>query len=411
MGSSCTCVLVLAALASVSAETSSRVDRAHWVAAFKESAQTAEQAASTKLQPAPLRVLETFKAAASRAADLASAAERKHRSAVSAIQTLQGKGKPLTQALVRAYEETGGVAAAAGASAITAQLRARADYGPNSRLLPLATACFTAVGISEKLTKGGSATSTPKTYAYRVCPFANVSQREVLPDEWSRAEDASKGIVPEVAAAVGADGGVRAAALANRSAGSLTMLGMWRGWVAHSDLLSHYADGLTGPTSGAEDARVGLALPPSSDGTDGALYFEGVDGGCSSGGMRAQRRSWVLLTCPAALRRAVELDVLYPEGWPSAAAAWGEEEGADAAVLTDGPSLTQRVLGALHPFLPTRFLPRRLNGGWEEGGSVLHVAEDSLCQYIAWVGHAAACTRRGAKMLKAAASAEREKGA
>lgn len=367
----------------------------------------------------------------------------------------QSAGRRLTAPLVRAYEEAAALAALAGAHAGSAAAAARADYGGRAaRYLPLAGACADSGPVGEGILRGGSTTVTPKTYSYVVCAFANVTQREVGAAAWAAAEAAAKagsgggsgaGVVGELA--VAPDGAVASPPPAPPARDPPPQLvGLFRGWVAHRDLAAHFAAGLSrlgrDPLPASPDVLVSAdALPRGPDGEPepAALFYEGVEP-CASGAMRARRRTWVLLTCGDAigtgggggggtyggggggggvdLGDATSIDAAAPWGFRALATGrgWGPRGGSnDTAGAVDGgggggPSLVERMLRAAHPSVPARFVPRRLNARAAGGGPlrVLHVAEDGLCNTIAWAAAAAACDRAaagGARRLASAAAA------
>ena len=196
--------------------------RAYAAAADKGAAATAK----AMLKPDRARALyESLHRELDAAVKRAQALERQLQSEGQRLQAMHSARKPISAGALAAFQRQQEAYRASSAGALQLQAAASVDFGPNRRLLTLlAAGCAVSAPLNEKRTKGGSTTSTPKTYAYVVCPFANVTQVEVAPDGWLRAEAASRGEAAAAAAAeegvasVGADGAVESLPAAGATA-------------------------------------------------------------------------------------------------------------------------------------------------------------------------------------------------
>jgi hypothetical protein len=324
------------------------------------------------------------------------------------VQQAQQQRRKVPRATRAAAEEAAARARAAASEAQTLANLARTDFGAGGRLAALAESsnlCVAAPALSEKVAKGGSTSSTPKRYAYVICPFRNVTQLEYKPDAWVRQEARAKGQEPEKGKGggddddneeedddgekegggtetveVGADGEQRTAAggaarKARKGSGSATtskggrtysnphLIGRWRGFIPLSGLADHFWGGLTkypGVESGAvEQARLRNEYKPRAALQNGALpkggawelsdvamLYEGDDT-CRSEDMVATRRTYVIHVCPGVG------GVPMPPADPGAM--WEEAEA--AAASTSPASEAAVTLAAAMPNLPRAFVP------------------------------------------------------
>lgn len=192
-----------------------------------------------------------------RKADSAAAALEKLRAKVSKLQaSLQKKAASAGSSqhklaaefssLQRAHQEMVQATAAAAAAARFAELAE--SGGAAAAALVAAAPCAQSSPVSEKDSKGGSTTSVPKRYAVRACFAGGAAQIEYLPDEWNRADAATK----EGAAAAAAGGKSKAsskkkAALPNRTwADGPTSLGTWIGFVPLELAGQQFSAGIVG---------------------------------------------------------------------------------------------------------------------------------------------------------------------
>lgn len=265
--------------------------------------------------------------------------------------------KHFSQREMLAFEALQGRAQVAAGRAMQLQAQSSIDFGPNRRyavLLASLSGCCVSPPLNEKVTKGGSTTSLPKTYAYVVCGFAHVSQVEVRPDRWTRGEALAKGEegstedergdvrttgpMERESVAVGADGGVGPASGGGQAGGrgakphdadrlvadSATLLGSFRGYIPLAQLDAHVLGGRTDNPSayGGQDRapkqpKLYTDLPPlqpslantaaaASERDIGAVaaVYEGPDQ-CRSADMVLPRRAYVFHVCPGTMPASV----------------------------------------------------------------------------------------------------------
>lgn len=148
---------------------------------------------------------------------------------------------------------------AAGAAVSARRLAELAESGGAVATALLSTGpCAQSLPVSEKSSKGGSTTSVPKQYAMRACFAGAASQIEFLPDEWNRADAATKGEdaapipAPEPEAkgkgkgkGKGKASKMAAAGLPNRTwTDAPTGLGSWIGFVPLEHAAQQFAAGV-----------------------------------------------------------------------------------------------------------------------------------------------------------------------
>lgn len=110
---------------------------------------------------------------------------------------------------------------------------AQGDYGPDDVYLTLAFGCWIKLKVNEKELKGGTSNASPRTYAYRVCPFHNVTQFEPpnYYTEWALEQARSKAGVDQNATHVGGLDPRLIKARAYRETPDSVNLGYYQGWV------------------------------------------------------------------------------------------------------------------------------------------------------------------------------------
>lgn len=327
-----------------------------------------------------------------------------------AAQAAQAAGR-LTSDIAKRYESS---MQAAQQLQQTAQMYDRlssTDFGRDGRFLTLLDEdCVVSQPLSEKVSKGGSTSTNAKRYAYTLCYFRNVTQKENLPDEWIRQEARDKG--QEITSdkpkpkrrkakkqratqsvLVDAEGNQVAGdaaelddaspTLPNRTFTDPHLTGIWRGYLHISQLADHFWAGLTkypgveaASSQAAREAgqyapQPTLTLPKqprqlhaeaavsgskaastSSAAVDSlsevAMVFEGTDT-CRSEDMVAKRRTYVLHVCPGLLQATIDVNS------SSAAAAAGQPQGVAAT------SDLQAILNLVYPDLPEVFMPTSFN--------------------------------------------------
>lgn len=142
---------------------------------------------------------------------------------------------------------------ATGAAVSARRLAELAESGGALATALLSTGpCAQSLPVSEKDSKGGSTTSVPKQYAIRACFAGAASQIEFLPDEWNRADAATKGeaVLEEKENGKGkgkGKGSKKQASLPNRTwTDSPTGLGSWIGFVPLEHAAQQFAAGVVG---------------------------------------------------------------------------------------------------------------------------------------------------------------------
>ena len=295
-----------------------------------------------------------------------------------------------------------------------------ADYGAHSRLLPLAVdSCATSPPISEKASKGGSTTSSPKLYAWEVCGFQSVRQIEVDPSGW-RARDAVDKGGEATAAAVMADGTVslQANATDQLEVGTPTWHGAFRGYISHADVDAALYEGqilgddpshvarLLGKSTRPSPAAPARGLPREADiGGVAAVYSAAGIGApkCWAEDMSAERRAFVFYVCPGLTPAQVRLSAQL-RGAPAMpqrfrrAAAWNAVAG----------SIAGRSASSMGPAAEVVFPPSHGGGGaWNRSAHahaprIIGVDEDGLCTVLIYVSTPLACSRAVAAAAKAA---------
>lgn len=174
------------------------------------------------------------------------------------------------------------------------QLQKSAGFSPRVLPLLLSDACAVSGPVSEKISKGGSTTSVPKTYIYAACFGQNVTQVELWPDEWTRRDEATKHVplgasatvvrnttetadIVMVAAMVGADGAMgEALHVRNRTFGPPVLVGLWAGFIPQRHLHGHFDDhipvfaGVRGSVMGSAAAEIGDREHSTDDDGDDA---------------------------------------------------------------------------------------------------------------------------------------------
>jgi hypothetical protein len=435
-----------------------RASLATLAAAHDAGATTAAKQHVLKSEPAS-RLSKELAGAAHAAAGQAQALQARLQQEAGRLQALAAqRGGGLSPASVAAFQQLQASAAAAGARAAALQAQAAADYGPGRRYLALLgdPSCAVSPVLSEKVTKGGSTTSTPKRYVYVVCGYRNVSQLEVDPDWWVRGEAAAKGEavdgdddqLSEVAVDAATGRAQRKQPVKRqpkprrRVVGDPFTIGTFRGYLPLAAVDAHIAAGLvdnpaaiygaasrapTAPEVGTALPPLVPALPPASGGSSAAVastperdlsavvaFYAGPDT-CRSGDMAIPRRTYVFHACPGvtpgamvAARRAVAAGGGGGGGgWAAAPLparsfpAGPDWNAADEAAHAAASNVTAAALAAV----------LRGGGGISSSGAapppsalarVVHVEEDGMCTYRLWVATPLACSRQRGRDVAAA---------
>lgn len=408
---------------------------------------------------AAARLSKELAAAAHAAAGQAQGLQARLQQEAARLQAQVAQRGGVSPASAAAFQQLQGAAASAGGRAAAVQAQAAADFGPGRRYLALLgdASCAVSPVLSEKVTKGGSTTSTPKRYVYVVCGFRNATQLEVDPDGWVRAEAAAKGEATDDGGGDGggesselavdaSSGGVAAAAprakrkpaqpkrpRRRRVVGDPITIGTFRGYLPLAGVDAHIAAGLVDnpggmygksgrapaapevvsalpaltpalPAAGGGSAAV--ASTPERDLSAVAAFFAGPDT-CRSGDMAIPRRTYVFHACPgttpggiAAARRAVAS--AGGGGWAAAPLparsfpAGPHWNAGDEDAHAAAANVTAAALAAV------------LRGGSNSApppsalARVVHVEEDGMCTYRLWVATPLACSRQRSRDVAAA---------
>ena len=368
---------------------------------------------------------------AKRATTMASAAENEMYATYSALQREVARGVRPNAAAVASFNALQERAVAAAQLANMTALHAAAGYGADDAWMSMLRLCASATPVSEKVTKGGCLTPLPKRYGYRVCFGVNASQAEFLPDEWTRADRATRREpLPRDAFVVRPDG---TTAPANRTAGAEVLLGRWAGYIplaALDDALWATAlryDGVAGRQGVVVPPPPSPALPRGADVADAVSVYLGLDT-CVSEGMSTTRKAYVMFVCPgvspAQHRTLQSLHAALAVGTGSGGGASrvdkdDDEDGWDDDEDDDGGGKGQ-VAADTGLGLPARFLPA--GDAWNVPppphgaagsrlGNIVHVHEDGLCAYKLYVASPLACSARLARAARSTAAALRARAA